>query len=218
MDVVVETTKGDIIDIELNNTFNKNIINRNCVYFMNLGSSYALSKDNKEIKNIYQINLNFNKSNKLREIYLLKEKYDNSVYTNSFSIININIPMYKKKYYEKNLKGEKEHIYLAMLGCNDKELDKLSKKDKLVREVRNQVYIFNEDGTLTINRTREDEIELEKKFIYSDGKETGRIEGKKEELVSVVKNMLQSGLSNKEIRKYTNISLKELNEIKKEIK
>ena len=55
MDVVVETTKGDIIDIELNNTFNKNIINRNCVYFMNLGSSYALSKDNKEIKNIYQI-------------------------------------------------------------------------------------------------------------------------------------------------------------------
>ena len=80
------------------------------------------------------------------------------------------------------------------------------------------MYIFNEDGTLTINRTREDEIELEKKFIYSDGKETGRIEGKKEELVSVVKNMLQSGLSNKEIRKYTNISLKELNEIKKEIK
>ena len=120
------------------------------------------------------------------------------------------------------MKGEKEHIYLAMLGCNDKELDKLSKKDKLVREVRNQVYIFNEDGTLTINRTREDEIELEKKFIYSDGKETGRIEGKKEgkkeELVSVVKNMLQSGLSNKEIRKYTNISLKELNEIKKKIK
>ena len=130
MDVVVETKNGDIIDIELNNTFNKNIINRNCVYFMNLGSSYALSKDNKEIKNIYQINLNFNKSNKL------KEKYDNSVYTNNFSIININIPMYKKKYYEKNLKREKEHIYLTMLGCNDKELDKLSKKDKLVREVR----------------------------------------------------------------------------------
>ncbi len=216
LDIVLETLDNDIIDIELNNKFDKSIKIRNLIYFSALYSETKKKGEKyQKIRNVYQINLNFKQNSNLeKEEYILKEINNNKKYLDNFKIINVNIAKYKSNWYNKNINKDKNHIYLTLLGCHKEEIDELSKVDELIKEVRDRMYQYNEDGTLTFTLSEEEEIELLNSIYYVNGLEDGEKKGKKQGIMSIVKNMLKLGMNEEDIAKISKLSLKEIEKIK----
>ena len=209
LDILANTKTDEIINIELNSSFNKSIIERNIIYYFSLISSeFKHINENKKIKKIFQINLNFHKVGKeLNEIF-----YEN------FEIINVNVLKYKKSCYDKNIKGDLEHIYLVSLGSDKEELKKLGNVDRLVKKVGNKVFELNEDEKIRDQIERERDAEI----VYHNGlkyaKEDGHDEGVKDEKISIAKNLLRTNkVSIKLIAQVTELTEEEVLKIKNEI-
>ena len=208
LDIIAETTEGVLINIELNINYDKNIKERNLNYYSTLYTE-TIEKGDKyiKVKEIIQINLNFNegKNKSLKEEYLLRNKAG-KILVKNFRIINVNIAGYKEKWYDKNIKGDKRHIYLTMLGSNKEEIEELAKKDKKVKEVEEKMLRFNEDGTITNLMTPEEEDALMERIIrrnaYEDGVKTTAI------------SMIKDKVPLTKIAQYTKLSIKELKELK----
>ena len=222
LDIIAETTEGVLINIELNINYDKNIKERNLNYYATLYTE-GLEKGNEyiEIKEIIQINLNFNegKNETLKEEYLLRNK-EGKILVKNFRIINVNIAGYKEKWYYKNIKGDKRHIYLTMLGSNKEEIKELAKKDKKVKEVEEKMLKFNEDGTITNLMTPEEEDALMERIIrrnaYEDGVKKGMKMASKDTIKNTAISMIERNYPLKDISEITKLSIKELKKLQKE--
>ena len=219
LDVLVKTENEEYISVEINTKFDLIIKERNLKYYAycysgipKRGNKY--SKDNKVI----QINLNFNGSGKkLKEEYLIKEKDTGEIYSNNFRIINVNVEKYKREWYDKNIKGNKNHIYMTILSADREELKELSKHDKLVKEVSDKMFIMNEDWTLTRLSLEEENKILEsqwKELAREEGLKEGRKEGIKQKANDIAKNLLLKDFSLKGIAEITGLTEKEILKIK----
>ena len=113
---------------------------------------------------IIQINLNYGKNKKdlFKKTYYLTCVETKEIFTESFKIININVASCKEKWYSECIKGDIKHIYLVMLDADEKEIEELSKRDKVVKEYGEKMYIINKDGSVT--RTISEEEDREKIF------------------------------------------------------
>ena len=212
LDILVKTKNNTLINVEINTRFDNIIKERNLVYYASLysqrlkrGSYYY-----PEIKVIH-IDLNYGRKNKeeLKEEYYLETK-EGKKYSDNFKIITINIAGYKQKWYDENIKGKKEHIYIVMLDANKEELEELSKQDELIREVKEKMYILNEDGSYTRTISREEDM----KIIAKDRERYAKEEGIKEEKENIAKSLLKKGMAIKEIAEITELSENEIEKIK----
>ncbi len=211
LDIIAETIEGALINIELNINYDKNIKERNLNYYSALYTeTLKKGNKNKKIKEIIQINLNFNEGqNKpLKEEYLLRNK-EGKILVKNFRIINVNIAGYKEKWYDKNIKGDKRHIYLTMLGSNKEEIKKLAKKDAKVKEVEEKMFRFNEDGTITNLMTPEDERVLMEGIIERNAYE----DGAKDTIKKTAISMIKKNYPLKDIAEITKLSIKELKKL-----
>ena len=131
----------------------------------------------------------------------------------NFRIINVNIAGYKEKWYYKNIKGDKRHIYLTMLGSNKEEIKELAKKDKKVKEVEEKMLRFNEDGTITNLMTPEEENALMERIIRRNAYEDGVKKGVKTGTKGIAISMIEKNYPLKDISEITKLSIKELKEL-----
>ncbi len=220
LDIIAETTEGILINIELNINYDKNIKERNLNYYSTLYTE-TIEKGDKyiKVKEIIQINLNFNEGNNkpLKEEYLLRNK-EGKVLVENFKIINVNIAGYKDKWYDKNIRGDKRHIYLTMLGSNREEIKALAKKDRKVREVEEKMLRFNEDGTITNLMTPKEENALMERIIkknaYQDGLKKGMKAGTKDTIRNTAISMIEKNYPLEDISEITKLSIKELEKLK----
>ncbi len=220
-DLIVKTNDNKKILIELNLNFDNTVKIRNLSYFAAYYSQYIESGEEyvEEEMEIIQINLNYNKSKKelFKKTYYLTSMEDGEIYTKSFKIINVNVASCKEKWYSECIKGDISHIYLVMLDASKEEIKELSKKDKIVKEYGEKMYIINKDGTVT--RTISDEEDQEKilrtriHLAENKGLAKGIINGKKE----IALKMLEDGLSLEMIQKYTSLNKKEIEKLQKKI-
>ena len=198
-DLIVDVS-GDLINIEMNNELSEGILKRNIVYLANTHGSQYKEKDRRNIKYV------------IEPYYLTNYKNIHNIMDiiEYFSIINIDLKMgkmYNRSRIDKwctliLAKDRKEFIE----SVEKLEMEK-EKKEKLRREVED----FNaKDQEIAIN-SRYSREELERNTLIEEGEERGFEEG----VLKVVKNMLKEGIDTKTIAKVTNLSIEEINQIKK---
>ena len=238
LDLLVRTKNNELINIELNNSFSKEVLERNLIYYFDIigrGFKHFNNIEEQHIAKRMQINLNFNKVGKhFKEYIKIYNVTEQEVYYDQFEIINVNVLKYKKMCYDKIIKGNKEHISLVSLVSNKEELEELGMKDSIIREVGNKVFEMNNDEEIRDQMERE----LEAKIVYQnglkyakqdgikvgydsgikEGYDNGVKDGFEDAKISIVKKMLQKGnLPTKEIAELTNLEEDKVLEIQKEM-
>ncbi len=229
LDILATTQKGKLVNIELNKAFGKSIKERNIFYYNSLITrEYKHKKEYEDIKKIFQINLNFNKIGKApKEEIKLYNLTLNEIYYDDYEIIDVNVLNYKKTWYDRNIKGEEEHIYLTALEANEEELKKLGEVNEIVKEVGMKVFELNEDEKIIDQMERERDAEIvyhnglkyAKEDGYNDGVKVGYDNGIKtgydNGIETMVKNLLKDGFPLEAIAKAANLTVEEVEKIQK---
>ena len=105
-----------------------------------------------------------------------------------------------------------------MLGASEEELVKLSKKDELVKEFDQKIYILNSDGTFIRTVSEEEDKERLTNTRISLAKEEAAEEAKAGEKMEIAKSMLEESpeLGMEKISKITGLSIAEIEKLKEE--
>lgn len=202
-----------IINLEVNyqKTTATNMKNIGYVCHMILKQTKPGQKRN--LKPIYQINLNnydvLGKNEFIYQSYLMNNKYHKKR-DDFIQITDINIDFLAKIDYNKLIKEEEDSLekLLYIFVCDDKEkLDKLYSNDKMMENVRNTLtFITDEEtGMLYYNH---DEYEDAVKY------ELGEKAGKEKAKIEIVKSMLKENIPLKTIIKITNLTQEEIESLK----
>ena len=200
--------------MEVNTCFDEAMRIRNFTYFtsyysqkVSRGNEYDTSSE------FIQINFNFDRHSKekTKKVYEVLETETFEPYIERFKIITINLARIKEKWYDKNIKGEKNNIHLVMLSANEEELNELSKQDELVKEFDKKMFILNDDGTFTRTLTEEQDKEL----LFNTRVTLAKKEGQITEKLEIAKSMLKENIPMKTIIKVTGLSKKEIENLQK---
>ena len=103
-----------------------------------------------------------------------------------------------------------------MLGASEEELVELSKKDELVKEFDQKMYILNSDGTFIRTVSEEEDKERLTNTRISLAKEEAAEEAKAEEKMEIAKSMLEKKYDIQEIMDLTGLSITEIEKLKEE--
>lgn len=210
-----------IINIEINNRYDKSVINRNVIYISKVSiSGYNEGEKYKDIWTSRQINFNVNdpNNNKLISEYIFKEKESNEELTDIIEIDVINISMIDKICYNE-LTSMKEKIvynFCKMLMAEDetefRKVSELIMDEKESKDLLDQVkeksayseYIYMESAFSSDEEYHE--------HLINEGIE----QGKKENSIEIAKNMLDLNINIETISKSTKLSVEEIEKLKEE--
>lgn len=229
-DVMLKTNVGKI-EIEINECSAPYVHPRNMAYISNIYSNHILvGEDYSEEVPIIQINFSYGLKDKekVREYKMRDES--GLEYIKNLIIYEINMEYYKEIWDNKNEKEIEKNKYYIMLDLEEKEIEKISKKDRMVErymeEIRRincdpefQLYMTHEEDQRKIFNSRmkeSEQIGLErgmKKGIkqgIKQGIEQGIEQGRKQEKIETALNMKENGIDNITISKCTKLSLEEI--------
>ena len=215
-DLIVESDNGKHILVELNSNFSKSTKVRNLSYYASYYSQ-IVEKSEKYDESLETVLINLNHDSKVeldKKTYLLKCNEDDSIYTNTFKIININLVKYKELWYDECIKGNKKHIHLVMLNANMDEMKKLGKKDKVVKEFEERMLTLTKDGVVINHLSYEEDQEKIRRSEISEARDEGITKGIAEEKDNIAINMLKKNMNTKDIIEITGLSEKELKKLK----
>ena len=216
-------TENKVIEIEVNANANEEYVNpRNMSYISDLYSHNTLKGEEYDDKTeIVQINFSYNLKDKekIREYYV--QDKSNKKYVENFRIIEINMDYFVNLWYTNKEEEINKYKILIMLGLEKEDLKKLSKEDKVVSKYMNELNKINEDPEFREYMTYEED---QRKIFNSrmsaatrKGLQKGIQKGITERNIEIAKKMLKENLSTEEILEITDLSIEELNKIKKEI-
>ena len=217
--------KGKIINVEVNNNTSKSLLERNLAYMFSLYHGDMKEGSKYRFNSIIQININnfrfSGKKDVLEECYITnirklpKNINDFDIYSNKIRIINIYLPNINKKEYNKLELYEK---LLLIFNENDEELlNDLSEGDEIMEKyVKESKEASEKDEVIGMYN---EEIHKEKLRLaeIDEFRELGHEEGVREKAIETAKKMLQDNLDLKIISKYTDLSIKEVEKLKKEV-
>ncbi len=220
---------GNKINIELNNTFGKGIIDRNIIYACNIHGRQLKYRDNSysDITSLIQINLNAtNKhfTDKLIESYSLCERENNQILSEKIRIDIINLLMCDKKCYT-NREEKLARWCKILLSESEVELEEAlgddlmeeKAKDALVEEVDK----YSRDDEVVALYSAYSREELERNTVLNEERQEARREGHEEGIksskIEITKNMIKENIDINIIQKVTNLSMEEIIKIKEEI-
>lgn len=217
-DLVVEV-KDNVINLEMNNTYYKKLVDRKFEYIAKLKSNLIGESYNK-IRKVIQINFdNFNRYNDDRAVIKFEMRDEKGIKEGvSLESYHVILPNVKEKYYNENNKDDLIGKLVIFVAERDEELQKLIDKHielrpvgkKLVEISREEeargIYDLEEHERRVRNSLIEDALEDGWNRGKKEGKEEGRIEGIKENKLSVAKKLSEEGISLDIIKKVTNLS------------
>ena len=217
--------KGKIINVEVNNNTSKSSLERNLAYMFSLYHGDMKEGSKYRFNSIVQVNLNnfrfSGKKDVLEECYITnirklpKDINDFDIYSNKIRIINIYLPNIDKRDYNKLKLYEK---LLLIFNENDEELlNDLSEGDEIMEKyVKESKEASENDEVIGMYN---EEIHKEKLRLaeIDEFRELGHEEGVREKAIETAKKMLQDNLDLKIISKYTDLSIKEVEKLKKEV-
>ena len=162
--------------------------------FIHIDLTYGIKGDDKEY----------------REYYMMDE--EQKKYIKNKEIVEYNMDKIMSFWYNQEEKKIKEYRHLIMLDLEKEELERLSKGDDLVKEFAEKLIKLNEDETFQSAMTYEED----QKLILNTEKQMAFSDGIKEKNKEVVIGMLKDNLDINLISKYTNTTIEEIEQIKKE--
>lgn len=226
LDLVVYTEK-EVINVEVNNAYKKDLYIRNFLYFCKLiSSNLEKSKDYTKLGKHIQLNLTWNlqkyipfdiREKKKLEFYVKDEETGLKVFEDKFKIVNINMDYYVELWYSK--KVEKESPFLLLLAAPTiEEMDEIARGDRLMEKIAKEVKKLNFDPKITEEIAFENEQEIWANTMHSRGVEQGiekgiekGIEqGSKQEKIGIARNMLKDNMPIDTIIKYTGLKKEEI--------
>ena len=224
LDCLLKTNEG-IIGIEVNSSMPPYIHPRNFAFACDMYKSYmTVGEEYSEEIKIVQINLSYGlskKQDRIRE-YQVQDKSGNKFIKN-FKIIEINMDLYDEKWYylnrDKMSNEEKEkNLSLVMIGEERKNLEKLSKENRVVNKYMEELDKINKDPVFRWSISYEQDQKMimnsEKRIAREEGHEEGIKEGQEQNKIEIAKKMLSDNINIDNISKYTGLSLKEIEELK----
>lgn len=226
LDLVVYT-ENEVINVEVNNAYKKDVYIRNFLYFCKLiSSNLEKTKDYTKLKKHIQLNLTWNLqnylpfdiSNKKKITFYVKEEETNEkVFKDKFKIVNINMDYYLELWYSKNI--ENENPFLLLLAAPTiEQVDKISRGDMLMEKIAKSVKKLNFDPKITEEIAFENEHEIWANTMHSRGIEEGTRQGieqgSKEKQLEIAKNMLNKNMDINIISEITGLTKKEIENLK----
>lgn len=225
-DLVVEV-KDNVINLEMNNTYYKKLVDRNFEYIAKLKSNLIGESYNK-IRKVIQINFdNFNRYNDDRAVIKFEMRDEKGIKEGvSLESYHVILPNVKEKYYNENNKDDLIGKLVIFVAERDEELQKLIDKHIELRPVgKKLVEISREEEARGIYDLEEHERRVRNSLIedaledgWNRGKKEGKEEGIKEEIkegikenkLSVAKRMLEKNIDINVISECTGLSEKEI--------
>ena len=120
------------------------------------------------------------------------------------------VPKFEKKSVGKMSKIEK---WLAFLSkkLNREEMEELAMTEPAIQDALSAADVFFTDDKKYWEYLNRQAAILD----YNSGIEGAREEGREEGIISVAKNMINSGMSFEDIKKFTNLSVEKIQELAK---
>lgn len=218
LDLVVYTEK-EVINVEVNNAYKKDLYIRNFLYFCKLiSSNLEKSKDYTKLGKHIQLNLTWNlqkyipfdiREKKKLEFYVKDEETGLKVFEDKFKIVNINMDYYVELWYSKNV--ENENPFLLLLAAPTiEEMDEIARGDRLMEKIAKEVKKLNFDPKITEEIAFENEHEIWANTMHSRGYE----QGSKQEKIGIARNMLDMGIELNTIVEATRLTKEEIETLK----
>ena len=209
----------EIIDVEMQVENNDNIIDRSLNYGSKLFFHQLSPKDKYADSNpVILINiLSYEHYKDGKYLISGRMRRDDNYKTMSDKIqmYIIQLPTFLKT---KNIKKSKLTDWLYFLSQKNKEGLKMAiDKNEKVERAQKQLQEFLADPETRAIWDLKEKAEMERKFDLADEHEKGRKEGRKEERIKIAKNLLESGMDIEQIKKMTDLSIEEINELKEKV-
>lgn len=216
-------TKTENIHIEVNSQMQKYVRPRNASFLFDTYAHEVLKGDNYDENTLFiQINFTYGLGSNTK--YFKKTEDENinlfmlrnnkgKPFISNLKIIEFNMDYFTKLCYPKDEKLIDKYKYVIMMDLGKKDLEKLSKKDKVVYKYMSEIERVNEDPEFREYMSAEEdnrkiENSLRKEYI-EEGIEVGRVEGIKE----TAKNLKENGIDIEIISKSTGLTIEEINEL-----
>ena len=220
LDLYLETNIGKI-QVEVNTTNSKYVKPRNMSYLCDIYSYHTLiGQEYDQDTLIIQININYGQQDEkyIREYRLRDES--GKEYIKNFIIYEINMEKYMKLWYNKNEKELEKSKYIVMLNLEKEELEKLSKKDKVVIKYMKELERVNENPKFReYMSAEEDNKKIEnslKREWMEEGLKEGIKEGSYKRNIEIAKSLLKNKVDIEIITSSTGLSIEELEKLKME--
>ena len=221
LDLYLETNIGKI-QVEVNTTNSKYVKPRNMSYLCDIYSHHTLvGQEYDQDTLIIQININYGQQDEkyIREYRLRDES--GKEYIRNFIIYEINMEKYMKLWYNKNEKELEKSKYIVMLNLEKEELEKLSKKDKVVIKYMKEIERVNENPKFREYMSAEEDNKKIENSLKREWMEEGLAEGIKEGIkegsykrnIEIAKTMLEKGMNNELISEVTGLSIEEIKKL-----
>ncbi len=234
-DLHLKTNIGSI-QVEVNGGIKPYTRNRNTAYICDTYSHEVLvGEEYLEDRLIIQINFTYGlgKDEKSLRIYKLMDE-EMHEYVSNLLIYEFNMDYYEKVWYSKDERKIEEYKYIIMQNLKLEDLEKLSKKDKVVDKFMSELervnenpkfreYMSAEEDNRKIENTmkrfwkeeaRQEGLEEGRKEGRKEGIKKGREEGREEARLDAATNLIKNGVSLEVISKSLGISIEELKKIK----
>ena len=236
-DLSLDTDQGHI-NVEVNSVMKNYVHPRNFSYIADKYSHDTLvGKTYSEKIQYTQINLSYglmlDDNNKILNnpieteairIYKVQDK-EGKEFVKNFTIYEINMDYYLNLCYnnDKELSNEK---VLVMLGLDKENLEKLSKKDKMVKEYMKEINTLNENPKFREYISYEEDLRKIQNSLKEEAREEGLKEGLEEGIkegikeginsnkIEIAKNLLSMNMSVDDITKATGLTKEEIEKLK----
>ena len=223
LDVVLKTPDGVIYDIEMQNTYNSNSEVKNVMYVAKLfanelssGDTYDLVKPVKLINLVK--NLTIHKTGEIINKYVMTNtKYpEDRILEDYFSIYIVSLDTDKGISYNEDNEFEIIRRFIGAETYEDME-DIINKSNrKLSTKLLEEMVSFMNNKEVQDYSREEKLIETNLKTAKEEGRYEGILEGATNKQLEIAKKMLQANKSLEEISLFTGLSIRELEELKKE--
>ena len=227
LDIKATLNDGIIVDIEMQFGKDINIIKRTSFYAAKLmGEQLEAGQKYKEIEDIVMINiLNYNmfdvEEYHNKTVMVLKNHKDYEL-DQPVTYHFIELPKFRKK--KPNLDNKLEQ-WLSFIDGEDKGAIKLAiEKNKEIEKANVEWEYLTGDAELKRIEELWFKWELDQNSLRDvmeteareKGIKEGRVQGEKNEKIKIAKEMLKSGVSKKDIIKYTKLTKEEIEKIERE--
>ena len=227
IDIFVTINENIFIDIEMNRSKFRDIYERNRQYLekiSNLLFEKGESIKNLKDKNLYQLNINANKQEKVTNDMIVSYGIiTKDIYPSARMIVK-GLERYREMYYSGDRR--KEIIWLTVLAARTfTELYELVSQLLKTDEVKRFMEVVEDmcKDEFVLHEWQQDKMEelvkhKEIENATNEGKAIGIDEGKaigiNEGKIEVAKNLLKKNMNLEDISEVTGLSLKQINEIK----
>ena len=214
-------TEDKMIHIELNSNGSASYLNiRNFTFFSEIYNKKTLAgqkyKDHIDFIH-FDFSYNLPKSNKnLVRIYTVNDRNGHN-YINNFKIIEYNMDRIMKFWYDEDEENIIKYIHLITLSLNLKELNKLLKNYKLlkedelfVKEFLEKLKELNKEDYFVSSISKEKDLEM----IANTERDIGFEQGIEQGIFETAKNFIKLNVPLSKISKATGLSVSELKKLK----